>query len=61
MTKLFLERSKNEKVIIGEGEHEVIVEVSRIREHNVTLTFEASRTVRIDRAERRTTNTNTEG
>jgi len=54
-TRLFLIRSKGEKIIIGEGPDAVVVEVTRITKTNCTLTLEAPAHVVIDRAERRFT------
>ena len=51
-TSLFLERSKGESVFIGEGSDRVEITVQRIRENNVTLAFNAPRSVKINRAER---------
>lgn len=56
LSNLFFERSRGEKVIIGEGRDQVVIEVQRIRENNVTLTFKAGRHVKIDRMERRLEN-----
>ena len=52
-TSLFFERSKGEKILIGEGRNVVEVEISRIREHNCTVVLRAPSHVRIDRFERR--------
>lgn len=53
LTTLFLEREPGRKVVIGRGDQEVELEVSRILGNRVTLVFRAPQHVEIDRLERR--------
>lgn len=52
-TKLFLHRSVGEKIIVGEGATQVVIELTRLTSHNCTLQIEAPASTLIDRAERR--------
>ena len=52
-SSLFFHRAIGEKIIIGEGESAVTIEVTRITEKNCTLTMRGPKTVKIDRSERR--------
>ena len=51
--KLFIHRLKGERIIVGEGADQVILEISRLNERSVTIDFYANPSVRIDREERR--------
>lgn len=53
-SKIHFLRSKGEKVIVGEGDNSIEVEVGAIHDEKVRLHFSAPRSVRIDRAEVRT-------
>lgn len=52
-SKLFFHRSKGERILIGEGENTVTIEVTSLNNNKVTLTMNAPRHVQIDREERR--------
>ncbi len=55
-SKLFFHRAKGERILIGEGENTVTVEVTALNDNRVTLTMSAPRHVQIDREERRRPN-----
>jgi len=57
ISNLFLERSRGEKIVIGEGQNQIEIEVTRIRGNNVTLVCRAAPHIKIDRMERRITPT----
>lgn len=52
-SKLFFHRAKGERILIGEGDNTVTIEVTSLNNNKVTLTMSAPRHVQIDREERR--------